>query len=192
MMNAFNEGTVLHLDLCLYAGNCFPFFPSADGSEFQPVPPMLTRMSFDLSGAELHYTTRQLGVLPCEMPQIDERFNGKLYRYGFTICFQPPRRTSRLGGWDLQTGDVKFWDPGPDSGIQEAKFVPKGPGEANGYLIVPVNRLAELRSDLAILDARNIEAGPIALIKLPIRVRSTIHGCWVPDSALKCGLYSYP
>jgi carotenoid cleavage dioxygenase len=192
MMNAFNDGDLLHLDLCLYAGNCFAFFPSADGSAFQPSPPLLSRMSFNLGSNEHTFTTTRLGNTPCEMPQIDERYNGKPYRHGFTICYEPPRRVSKLGHWDLQTGELKLWDPGLDSAIQEAKFVPKGPGEGNGYLLVPVNRVAEMRSDLAILDASNIEAGPVALIKLPIRVRSTFHGSWVPGSAMMSGLYSYP
>ena len=51
MMNAFTEGNTVNLDLCLYKGNCFDFFPSRDGSPFRPSPPLLTRMSFDL-GAE--------------------------------------------------------------------------------------------------------------------------------------------
>ncbi|MES2625692.1 MAG: carotenoid oxygenase family protein [Pseudomonadota bacterium] len=192
MMNAFNDGSVLHLDLCLYAGNCFPFFPSADGSAFKPGPPMLTRLSFNLDGVEPGFSSRMLGTQSCELPQIDERFNGKPYRYGYTVCYQPPRRTSRLGVWDLQKGEITYWEPGPDSAIQEAKFVPKGPGEGNGYLLVPVNRLTEMRSDLAILDARDVTAGPIALIKLPIRMRSTFHGCWVPAATLRSGSYSYP
>ncbi|MES2603842.1 MAG: carotenoid oxygenase family protein [Pseudomonadota bacterium] len=192
MMNAFNEGSKVHLDLCLYAGNCFDFFPSADGSAYQPCPPLLTRMTFDLDSNDGGFTTKLLGPIPCEMPQIDERFTGKPYRYGYTICYQPPRRTSKLGRWDLQTGEVKFWDPGPDSAIQEAKFVPRGPGEGNGYLLIPVSRIAEMRSDLAVLDAMNVEAGPLALFKLPIRVKASFHGMWVPEAAMQTGLYNYP
>jgi len=192
MMNAFNEGDLLHLDLCLYEGNCFPFFPAADGSPYIPAPPFLTRMTFNLAGNDDSYTKKQLGPVACEMPQIDERYNGKPYRYGYTICFQHPRRTSRLGRWDVQTGTVTFWDPGPDSSVGEAKFVPRGPGEGNGYLLLPVNRLNEMRSDLAILDAMDIEAGPIALYKMPTRVKASFHGCWVPQETLQTGLYNYP
>jgi carotenoid cleavage dioxygenase-like enzyme len=42
MMNAFNQGSQLHLDLCLYNGNCFEFFPSHDGSPFKGSPPQLS------------------------------------------------------------------------------------------------------------------------------------------------------
>jgi carotenoid cleavage dioxygenase-like enzyme len=52
-----------------------------------------------------------------------------------------------------------------------------------------VNRLAENHSDLAILNARSIADGPVALLKLPVRVRSTFHGMWVPESALTTGRY---
>jgi len=193
MMNAFNEGDFLHLDLCLYEGNCFPFFPAADGSEYKPCPPLLTRMTFDLAGDD-SFTLTQIGPRPqpCEMPQIDERFLGKPYRYGFTVCFDPPRRTSFLGKWDMHTGDMTRWHPGEDSAIQEAKFVPRGPGEGNGYLLIPINRMAENRSDLAILDAQDIEKGPICLIKMPLRLRASFHGSWIPEESFKTGLYHYP
>ena len=192
MMNAFNEGSMLHLDLCLYEGNCFAFFPAYDGSEYKPCPPLLTRMTFDLHHPEAGFSKRVLGPMPSEMPQIDERFVGKPYRYGYTISFAPPRRVSQLGVWDHQTGELKLWNPGPDSSIQEPKFVPRGPGEGNGYLVMPVNRVAENRSDLAVLDAQNVEAGPIALFKMPIRVKASFHGMWVPAQTMQTGLYNFP
>lgn len=192
MMNAYNDGGLLHLDLCLYEGNCFPFFPAYDGSEYKPCPPLLTRITFDLANPSAGFTKRVLGPVPCEMPQIDERYSGKHYRYGFTICYQPPRRTSKLGRWDVHSGELQLWDPGPDCAIQEAKFVPRGPGECNGYLLVPVNRVAEMRSDLAVLDAQNIQAGPLALLRMPTRVKASFHGTWVPEVTMTTGLYRYP
>jgi carotenoid cleavage dioxygenase-like enzyme len=55
---------------------------------------------------------------------------------------------------------------------------------------VLVNRLSQLRSDLAILDALRIEDGPVALVRMPTRVRATFHGMWVPGAALATGRYS--
>ena len=40
-----------------------------------------------------------------------------------------------------------------------------------------------------VLDATKPEAGPVALIKLPVRIRSTFHGMWVPEDALQTGRY---
>ena len=61
--------------------------------------------------------------------------------------------------------------------------------EGDGWLLVIVSRVSQMRSDLAILDAKDLAAGPVALLKLPIRVRSTFHGTWVPEETLQSGQY---
>jgi len=192
MMNAVTEGTKLHLDLCLYQGNCFPFFTTPEGKETAPVPPMLTRMSFDLASNSDGYETRQLSPMPCEMPRTDDRYQGRPYRHGYAMCFGPDRAGgSMVGHIDHQTGKLELWNPGEGSGVQEPCFAPRRPdsAEGDGYLLVLVNRMKEMRSDLAILDARNVAAGPVALIKLPTRIRSTFHGMWVPEGAMATGIY---
>ena len=40
------------------------------------------------------------------------------------------------------------------------------------------NRLDERRSDLLILDALAIDQGPVATVKLPVRLRQGLHGNW--------------
>jgi carotenoid cleavage dioxygenase len=196
MMNAYNEGSSLHLDLCLYQGSCFEFFPSHDGSPFQPVPPQLTRLTFDLSGQHDGFEMRLLAQTPCEMPKVDDRYLGKPYRYGFGIC-RPPGAIAgeigfgAIGRFDHQLGELVTWTPGERSGVQEPNFVVRpGAQEAEGYLLVIVNRFAENRSDLAILNAGRLQDGPLALLRLPVRVRSTFHGMWVPEEALRSGRYA--
>jgi carotenoid cleavage dioxygenase len=97
-----------------------------------------------------------------------------------------------VGQFDHKTGSSKIWNPGPDSGVQEPLFAPRKSNspEGDGYLLTLVNRLAENRSDLAILDAQNVEADPVAIVKLPHRVRMTFHGMWVSEEALHYGRYS--
>ena len=196
MMNAHNEGSKLHLDVCLYQGNCFDFFPSYDGSPYQGSPPLLTRLTFDLAGKSETFESRLLQQAPCEMPKCDDRYMGKAYRYGFTICRPPtaPAGSMGLGAIgciDHSNGALKTWVPGPECGVQEPNFVTKpGAAEGDGYLLTLVNRLAENRSDLAILNAKCIEDGPLAVLRMPVRVRSTFHGMWVPDSALSTGHYT--
>jgi carotenoid cleavage dioxygenase len=195
MMNAFNEESLLHLDLCLYNGNCFDFFPSYDGSPFRGSPPQLTRLTFDLAGKHDGYEAKLLARTPTEMPKCDDRFMGKPYRYGFGICRSPTARAGEMGmgaiaRFDHQTGTMATWVPGENCGVHEPNFVVKpGAPEGEGYLLVIVNRLAENHSDLAILNASDIAAGPIALLTLPIRVRSTFHGMWVSERALTTGRY---
>jgi carotenoid cleavage dioxygenase len=47
-----------------------------------------------------------------------------------------------------------------------------------------VNRRAEHRSDLVILDAQHMDEGPIATVKIPVRLKYGIHGNWVPAAAI--------
>ncbi|HUK02867.1 MAG TPA: carotenoid oxygenase family protein [Steroidobacteraceae bacterium] len=196
MMNAVTAGNEVHLDLCLYQGNCFDFFPSADGSPFKPAPPLLTRLTFNLA-TEAMSSRVLLPASPAEMPKLDDRYMGRPYRYGYVICRPPDARTgtvgmSAIGRYDHESGTLTSWSPGDDSGVQEPVFVPRAPdaAEGDGYLLVLVNRLREMRSDLAILDASRLEQGPVALVRMPTRVRSTFHGMWVPSATLTSGLYS--
>lgn len=190
MMNAHREGSKIHLDLCYYEGNCFPFFTTPQGEETAPVPPFLTRMTFDLASNDDSFTSRRLLNHPCEMPRTDDRYQGRPYRYGYVIA-RSMDGSSGIGRFDHETGALDIWQPGEGDGVQEAQFVPRRPDspEGDGWLLVPVSRVSQMRSDLAILDAQNLAAGPVALLKLPIRVRSTFHGTWVPEETLQSGQY---
>ncbi|MDB5717069.1 MAG: hypothetical protein JWM38_496, partial [Sphingomonas bacterium] len=54
-----------------------------------------------------------------------------------------------------------------------------------GYLIGIVTRKMEGgRSDLVLVDTRDLAAGPVATIKLPCRIVGQVHGFWVPGDAL--------
>ncbi|HWW63430.1 MAG TPA: carotenoid oxygenase family protein [Sphingomonadaceae bacterium] len=191
MMNAFQEGSQVHLDLCLYDGNCFPFFETPSGEHTAPVPPFLTRMTFDLDRNDDRFEKRRLLDVSCEMPRTDDRYQGQPYRYGYMICYRGNDGSSATGCLDFQTGKLDSWSPGAGDSVQEAQFVPRAPDapEGDGWLLVPVSRVSRMRSDLVILDARDLAAGPVATLKLPVRVRSTFHGTWVPEETLRTGLY---
>lgn len=191
MMNAYQDGSKIHLDLCLYEGNCFPFFLTPQGEETAPVPPILTRMTFDLARNDEGFDKAPLMRVPCEMPRTDERYQGLPYRHGYVLV-RAQDGSSGVGHVDVTTGALKMWKPGPDSGVQEPQFVPRhvGAAEGDGWLLVIVNRLDQEHSDLAVLDATDIEAGPVALFRMPVRVRSTFHGMWTPEETLQSGHYA--
>jgi carotenoid cleavage dioxygenase len=193
MMNGVREGSKLHLDLCLYDGNCFPFFTTPAGETTAPVPPVLTRLTFDLEANDDRYTQAPLLRVPCEMPRTDDRYQGRAYRYGFMIVYRSADGSSAVGRVDHQTGELTTWAPSPGDSVQECQFVPRTQDspEGDGWLILPVSRVSKNRSDLAVLDAQNLAAGPVALLKLPVKVRSTFHGTWVPAETLVSGRYPY-
>jgi carotenoid cleavage dioxygenase len=126
------------------------------------------------------------------MPRTDDRYQGRPYKSGYCIV-RAQDGSSGTGHVNLETGDLQIWKPGPGDTVQEAQFVPRSPDspEGDGWLLVPVCRVSQVRSDLAILDAQDLEAGPVALLKLPVRVRATFHGTWVPEEAFKTGRYNF-
>ncbi|MDR2215234.1 MAG: carotenoid oxygenase family protein [Nevskiaceae bacterium] len=191
MMNAFREGTKVHLDVCYYEGNCFPFFPTPQGVVTEAVPPLLKRLTFDLAGNSDGFEKRQLLDIPCEMPRTDDRYQGRPYRHGYVIAGRAPDGSSGTGHVDHVTGKFEMYRPGPGDSVQEGQFVPRSPDapEGDGWLLVPVCRVHEMRTDLVILDAQNVAAGPVATLKLPVRVRATFHGSWVSEHALRTGQY---
>ncbi len=103
----------------------------------------------------------------CEMPRTDDRYQGLPYRHGYLICNRGMDGSSGTGHIDLQTGQLEVWAPGQGDGVQEAQFVPRSPDspEGDGWLLVPVSRVSKMRSDLVILDAQNVAAGPVATLR---------------------------
>ncbi|WP_129790466.1 carotenoid oxygenase family protein [Sphingosinicella sp. CPCC 101087] len=190
MMNAVTDGTKVHLDVVLYHGNCFPFFATPDGRTCDSGPPQLTRMTMDLARnsdeIQLAPLTRRSG----EMPRTDDRYQGRPYRHGFMILREPDG-TSSVSRADLETGVIDVWAHGDAISVHEPQFVPRSPDspEADGWLLVILNRLDKGHSELAIFDALKLANGPIARLHLPVRVRSTFHGSWVPAETLKTGRY---
>jgi carotenoid cleavage dioxygenase len=85
---------------------------------------------------------------------------------------------------DMSTGDSQTWWVGDTSSTQEPIFARKSAdaAEGEGYVLCVVNRRAEHRSDLVILDAQRMEEGPIATVKIPVRLKYGIHGNWVADT----------
>jgi carotenoid cleavage dioxygenase len=61
--------------------------------------------------------------------------------------------------------------------------VPRGTAEGCGYLLAVVYRGAEKRSDLLVLDAEDVAAGPLAVAALETRVPFGFHGNWMPAAA---------
>jgi hypothetical protein len=51
--------------------------------------------------------------------------------------------------------------------------------EGEGWIVAIHDRRPEGHACLLIFDAKNIGAGPVATIRLPVRVRCTFHGMWV-------------
>ncbi|HSO33153.1 MAG TPA: carotenoid oxygenase family protein, partial [Labilithrix sp.] len=64
----------------------------------------------------------------------------------------------------------------------EAPFCPRkgATGEDDGYLVTFTVDVGEDASECQIFDARSLERGPIARVRLPMRISSGTHATWAP------------
>jgi carotenoid cleavage dioxygenase len=116
------------------------------------------------------------------MPAIDSRYCGRPYRYGYSAGFiEPGANFQTLFRYDWQTRQRHTYAPGPGYFTQEPVFIPRAAdaAEGDGYLLSLIYDVANDRSDLVVLSASDLSAGPIARIKLPHRTGSGLHGAWV-------------
>jgi carotenoid cleavage dioxygenase-like enzyme len=182
-MNAWEDGDLIHCEVMEYPHA--PLFPNADGSVNPDAPAVLVRWTIDLAGASNAVRRTALDDTPGEFPRFDERRAGLAYRHGW---FAAKGQTSALTGFDsiahvdLATGARAFarFEVGDTPG--EPVFVPRTPdaAEGDGFILTVVHRAADNRSDLAVFEAQDIAAGPIALVKVPRRVPFGFHGNWMP------------
>lgn len=186
-LNAYTVGDTVVLDVMVYPR--VPLFPNADGSRapegLADAPAHLARWTFDLAGNTDTYKEEQLDDLAAEFPRVDDRWTGLKHRHGYAgaILGEKLRGSpfDSIAHYDLERGTRDIWRPGPGSFVMEPVVAPRSrsAGEAEGYLLTVVYRAPENRSDLVVLDAMNIAAGPVATAKLPVRVPFGFHGNWV-------------
>ncbi len=182
VMNAYTDGDKVIIDTPCSPGNCFSFFKDKHGN--QPTPPetvtQITRITFDLSkpDAEAVSLAPLNGALG-DMPKIDDRYAMQKYRVGYFALRDFPQMG--IGQIDWETGELKVHEL-EGAASQEPVFVPRTADspEGDGYILVAVDRMAEKRMDLLILDGNDVSRPPLATIKLPFAQPMCFHGCWVP------------
>lgn len=192
-MNAWSEGSKVITDVFKY--DRVPLFPNADGSEVTERDLMpdakYVRWTFDLDGGTDAYKEETLLDVSGDFPRFDERFMGQKVRHGFFGAHADGRNRAAdfnmIVHFDHDTLEQVNY-VAPDGGtLLEPAFVPRNDSavEGDGYLITIIYRPNENRSDLLVLDCDDISKGPIATVKMPMRIPSTFHGNWVQGSFKK-------
>lgn len=201
-LNAFEEGDLLHFDVCLAEIAPMPDKHSQPADRARTVQ-VLTRVTIDLSDpAAPVRRTPLLDPIHVDFPESDPRYYTRPYRHGFLAARdleKPVNADIEVGVWfnsllhlDLETGITRKWYAGDDSNVQEPVFIPRHDDapEADGFLLTIINRFPAGISELVILDTADLEAGPVATIRVPLHIRPTFHGLWVSDRELE--LYAEP
>jgi carotenoid cleavage dioxygenase len=174
--NAWREGEDVVLDVSVLATM---FRDGGDGG-----PLGLHRWRIGTGGQTLTFSSERLTERHIDLPTIDPRRLGRAHRYAYYVPTRDELGGFEFGGvvaWDAARQRADVWDPGQRFAGGEPLFVPDGPGEADGWVLVFVYDKAEGTSHLALFDATAVAAGPVARVRLPRRVPFGFHGCWIPS-----------
>jgi carotenoid cleavage dioxygenase-like enzyme len=182
MMNAWEEGDDIKVDIC--ASNASQFAPKLDGTMAKAedgVVPTLRRWSINVGGSSGTVSEEFLDDMPCEFPRTDDRYMTIPYRHGFAVGGHSGELSfNRLLHFDTHSGTRKEW--GDDKYLLgEPVFAPRAADapEADGYLLVLAYDQSTQLSEMMIFDAADIEPGPVAKARLPLRIPAGFHGTWV-------------
>jgi carotenoid cleavage dioxygenase len=181
VMNAYTEGNLVIVDTPASPGNCFSFFKDKHGNvpTAADTVTQLIRIVFDLSKSDdeavsLHPVNGAFG----DMPRIDDRHAMEKYRIGYFAWRDMPQMG--VGQIDWDTGELKVHEL-HGAAAQEPLFVPRSPDapEGDGFVLAAVDRFAEKRTDLLVLDGNDVSRPPIATVKLPFALPMAFHGSWM-------------
>ncbi|WP_417527946.1 carotenoid oxygenase family protein [Marinomonas shanghaiensis] len=196
-LNSYEEDGKLIVDMPVTSGNVFYFFPQADGHVPSPqsLKSALMRWVFDLNSEESQVEPVMIteNPFPCEFPRCDARYSGKKYSWGFLLAFDPSlpfdfaslgeppfQFFNQLARINVNTGKSETWYPGDIYCFQEPIFIPRSPtaDEGDGWVVSVMNNLREESSELVVMDTASWSNGPIARVKVPFRLRMSLHGNW--------------
>jgi carotenoid cleavage dioxygenase-like enzyme len=180
--NAWDEDGVVHVHA--------PAFPEMPGAfDFanpvaasEPVP---WHWAVDLESSAV--SARQTDDRSGEFPRINDEHAAHKTRYLYNSRARSWEFDFDFHGvvkYDLESGAAEEFFHGETAVSGEHVFAPDpaGSGEDDGWLLSMVSDRATEQSHLAVLDARNPSAGPLAKVGIPRRVPLGFHANWLAES----------
>ncbi|MEJ1965285.1 MAG: carotenoid oxygenase family protein [Gammaproteobacteria bacterium] len=196
IMNAYTEGSKVHMDLCVANVPVFQFIRDASNMQIRPdqIEGGVERWTFDLSKTGDEYTRATL-TQSADMPRTATKDMMSDYSVGYLARFNPqlapPILTGPVGAGfnelvrlEVKSGRSTTLAMDMNSTMQEHVHIPSTKPGHEGYLAFVVDRHAENLAEVFIVEAEHINKGPVARIKVPMRLRSGVHGNWVPAKDL--------
>ena len=125
---------------------------------------------------------------------IAERSLGQPNRFAYLqqIPYELPTTFHGVVKYDIRTCSYDEYHYGPGIYGSETPFCPRsgaGPGAAedDGYLVSFVTDTSDWSSACLVFDAQNLSSGPLAKVKLPLRLPAGFHTTWVAGETLAHG-----
>jgi all-trans-8'-apo-beta-carotenal 15,15'-oxygenase len=189
--NAFEQGSKLTVDVVAYDdfGSNEWLKRVPHGAPNLAFDGKLTRMELDLEKGAL--TRRVLWDGSCEFPRVGARVQGLASRFTYAAAMKSVE-ASRAGFFDrivkvdATGGPARVWEAGAGCAVSEPVFVKarevksSDAAEDAGHLLVQVYDGHTDESSMAILDASELERGPVARVFMGHALPFPFHGFWEP------------
>jgi carotenoid cleavage dioxygenase len=205
-VNGFDDGELVHLDMCLTNTNAFQFMREAGGIDIpqQEIQGGLVRWTIDMSQDAPQIQERPLGP-PGDLPRLADADQGRPYNHAWYLSMNPQGGPPMLGGpvginfnalFRIEVGNGKLDVMGvpPGAAISEPAHIPSSETGHDGWLVLVVDipnhpdpsqqRPGDYSSELWVVNAGEVEKGPVAKVKTGIALRSQVHGTWVSRAKL--------
>lgn len=173
--NGFRRGDQLVLDLCRYAD--FSTLDAIAKPKQLMAPPVYQRAVIDLARGQLRQETELDGF--AEFPRVHPQVGGAEHRHAW-IRWSPDGDRQAIARVEIDGGARSVWQPEPELELGEPIVVPRDHhDEASAWVLVLCHDDRRDRSCVAVLDGRDVEAGPIARLWFEQTIPLTFHGAWL-------------
>ncbi len=173
-VNAYEEGDKIVIDVCRFDHYLKPGVP---------IPPeQLTRWTIDTKAGTVE--EKKLMEIPVEFPRVPDSLVGQKHRFGY-MAHMSEEFPAGVGvlKYDFQSDQVTEFALPSGQYCGEPVFAPRehASSEDDGYLMFYTYDEASDTSDFVVIDARDVEAAPLARVKLGVRIPFGFHGSWIAD-----------
>ncbi len=189
VINAWEEGDEIVMDACICTN------PAPQSNAKGAIEKLKAYLRLE---ATIHRYRFNLKTGETKEYQVDDRFsefplmNATLagrktkYTYNQHLDISEVFRFDGIIKYNMDTGSHQLYNYGKGVYGSESPFIPKNNAkeEDDGYVITFTTNKKEGTSEVLILDAKNIDKGPLARILLPQRVPLGFHACWVDGKKL--------
>ena len=185
----------MYADFSLTDVPAFQFIREAGGLQIRPdqLQGNIVRWTFDLGKPGDGIESQVLGPSG-DLPRLADKDAMRAYDIAYYCRYEPSAGPPILSGpvgagfnaisrLEINTGRLTTVAPGPASTLQEPIHVPSAQPGHEGYLAFVVDQHDQNLAEVHVVEAGHLEKGPIARIKVPMRLRSGVHGNWVPAAA---------
>lgn len=199
IINAFDDGDLVQIDMCQTDTNAFPFIREASGLKINQweIQGGVMRWTIDMTRADSAPEIRPLGP-PGDLPRLRDADQGRPYRAAWYLSMNPEGGPPLAGGpvgttfncllrIEPGNGRIEMMALEPAMAINEPAHVPSKDPHHEGWLLSVVDKQygeGDYRSELWIIDAGNVAKGAVAKVKMPMRMRPQVHGWWVTADQL--------